>query len=151
MIDIILGVGIPIAYIVVGLFMSRAAYRSRVRRDLTQANSFDMGMNKIDTGFICSLMFLLWPLMALPYFLCTGIMGTNGATLATLFRTFMDHNLPESNREKERRQRDKKDTMQARIRQLERELRIGEDDGARKRFEWYEDAEGITRRRPDRR
>lgn len=118
----ILGFGIPIAYVVLGLFISRATYRSRIKRDL---NGY---ADEEDTLYLTVLMFLGWPLLALFYF---PIVWWNASGI-NVIEAFYNHNLPETNREKQMRlERETREAKaesiakQSRIEELERELGIG--------------------------
>lgn len=126
----ILGFGIPIAYTVIGAYLSRALYRSRHKRGFT-----DNYIDSEDTTILSVIMFFLWPLMAWWYFpyVWTDKSGHK------LIEKFYKHNLPETYRERERRMRaeiqqaklDKREAEKAKskreayIDQLERELKVG--------------------------
>ena len=118
----ILGFGIPLAYVMLGLFISRATYRSRIKRDLNGYIDSD------DTFFLCVLMFVSWPLLA-PFYFPIVWWGASGKNLV---ESFYKHNLPESNRnkrlrlEREASEAKRESTKkQNRIDELEKELGIG--------------------------
>ena len=113
----LLGFGIPIGYIVMGFYWSRAMYRSRYKR-----LRYSYKWNSIDNTFGCGFMVILWPVMGPIYFLTVACQN---ATKGNLFVRFYNHKLPETAREKRNREYEEKQAMQTRIRDLERELGIG--------------------------
>lgn len=111
----ILGFGIPISYIVAGFYTSRAAYRSRHKRGL---NSYG---DDEDTMFLCILMTIIWPVLAPPYFFVVHW----GKAIKHKVISFYKHNLPETNKEKERRLEHEAREAKAYIDRLEREMEVG--------------------------
>lgn len=113
--DFILGFGIPIAYAIVGVFVSRATYRSRYKRGLTDY------INEDDTKFLCIIMGIIWPLLAPIYYPIVWW----GKQIGDRFTKFYLHNLPETDRDKEKRlEREAREAKQY-IDKLERELEVG--------------------------
>jgi hypothetical protein len=120
----ILGFGIPIAYVLTGLLSSRAVYRSRHKRGLNSNYS-----DKDDTTFLSVMVAIAWPVF-LPICLVVRWYGQWGESL---IKRFYNHNLPETDAERGRRlskeadvARRKELAFKTRIRDLERELGIGE-------------------------
>lgn len=105
----LLGFGIPIAYIVTGLFLSRAVYRSRYKRGHTAA------YDDVDTTMTCIMMGVFWPVFALFYFPIVWFRGTT----QTAFHRFYTSNLPETNAQKEVRARQKEWDYRNKIHKLE--------------------------------
>lgn len=123
----ILGFGIPIGYLVMGLLTSRAAYRSRHKRDLNGYIDID------ETVMLCVMMVVFWPALAPIYFTIVTL-GSHD-----LVKRFYNHNLPETRREKENRlerearearrkiaqQEKEKVRLEKYIDDLEREVKVG--------------------------
>lgn len=128
----LLGFGIPIAYLVTGLFMSRALWRSRHKRGLN--GTYDT----VDSEMMAGLMVFLWPLFAPVYF---PLVATKGDYTTGLHR-FYNTNLPETNEEKELRRKQEAWDYRKRIRDLELECGLKPTEknlGRRpeKRTSWY--------------
>jgi hypothetical protein len=106
----LLGFGIPITYLVVGLFFSRATYRSRYKRDLVGCS-----VNRVDTEGLCGTMVWTWPLLGPIYFLLVRFRGEK----KTALHRFYTSNLPESDYEKKIRVAQEKWELRTRVRELE--------------------------------
>lgn len=92
----ILGFGIPIGYLVTGLYMSRMAWRSRYKRELRGY------MHEDDTTMLCVFMVMFWPLVFPIYFgTVTAQKIFKANDIGELFEKFYTHNLPVSKAEKE--------------------------------------------------
>lgn len=109
------GFGIPIAYVILGFLISRATYRSRHKRGLTNYADID------DTVFLSVIMAIIWPFLAPIYFPIVWW----GVSISDAVERFYKHNLPETRDEKERRLEREAREAKNRVDQLERELGIG--------------------------
>lgn len=129
----LLGFGIPIAYVIIGAFLSRAQFRSRHKRGLR-----DSYYDREDTNFAAGIMFFCWPAIAPVYFPWVWIEAHKDGP-SNMIEAFYKRNLPETNHQKQMRlQREafearrqaqeaeqEKTKLQKRIDTLERELEIG--------------------------
>lgn len=105
----ILGFGIPIAYVLGGMFSARAVWRSRYKRDL--AGRYD------DAEILAFFVGMFWPVMLPFYAFSIGLKGQH----ENVWQRFFKANLPETNKEKALRLRQKDWDQRKRIRDLELE------------------------------
>lgn len=126
----LLGFGIPIGYIVTGLFAARAVWRSRYKRGM--AGAYD------DAEILAFFIGMFWP-VALPFYAFSiGLKGGH----KNVWQRFFKANLPETVREKELRLKQRDWDQRKKIRDLELEcgLKPTEDHlGSRPgdRHSWY--------------
>lgn len=119
----LLGFGIPIAYVVIGAFVSRAAWRSRHKRGLTGWYGDDD-----DSQILSFLMFLIWPVLAPVYFTTITVQRLfHTQSLPELVEKFYKHNLPETNETKRLRKLTEEKERRDKIKALEKELGIGSE------------------------